>query len=82
MTDPNLRRLLDVATRSNEKPRHYAFLRRNTSIDAVDIDKDAIMAYKNIDMELREKYYATLGLNIIWIDNYEDIPRILESFLT
>ena len=82
LTDPNLRRLLDVATRSNEKPRHYAFLRRNTSIDAVDIDKDAIMAYKNIDMELREKYYATLGLNIIWIDNYEDIPRILESFLT
>lgn len=81
LTDPNLRRLLDVATRSNEKPRHYAFLRRNSNLDAAGIDRRAIQAYKNIDMELREKYYATLGLNIIWIDKFEEIPRILKSFL-
>jgi len=28
LTDPNLRRLLDVAARSGEKPRHYAFLKK------------------------------------------------------
>ncbi len=81
LTDPNLRRLLDVATRNNEKPRHYAFLRRNHAIDAAGINRDAIDAYKRIDMSIREKYYATMGLNIIWIDRFEEIPRILKRFL-
>ena len=29
LTDPNLRRLLDVAARNGENPRHYAFLKKN-----------------------------------------------------
>ena len=82
LTDPNLRRLLDVATRNNEKPRHYAFLRRNHHFSTKGIDIDALNAYKSIDMNLREKYYSTMGLNIIWIEKYDEIPQILKSFLT
>ena len=82
LTDPNLRRLLDVATRNNEKPRHYAFLRRNHHFDANNVNSDALNAYKSIDMNLREKYYSTMGLNIIWIEKYDEIPQILKSFLT
>lgn len=81
LTDPNVRRLLDVAARSNEKPRHYAFLRKHSNFEAKDIDPDAIKAYESIDMNLREKYYATMGLNIIWVDKYDDIPLVLMDFL-
>lgn len=81
LTDPNLRRLLDVATRSNEKPRHYAFLRRNHHFDTNGINIEALNIYKSIDTNLREKYYATMGLNIIWIDSFEEIPQILKSFI-
>ena len=81
LTDPNLRRLLDVAARSNEKPRHYAFLRKN-NLDESGIDPGALNAYKRIDMNLREKYYAAIGINVIWIDKYEDIPRMLQGLLS
>lgn len=81
LTDPNLRRLLDVAKRNNEKPRHYAFLRRSNIANCPDIDQKALEAYKDIDLSLREKYYAALGLNIIWIDKFEEIPQILRGLL-
>lgn len=81
LTDPNLRRLLDVATRNNEKPRHYAFLRRNNLSHSENVNPEALNFYKSIDLSLREKYYATMGLNIIWIDEFEEIPHILNSLI-
>lgn len=81
LTDPNLRRLLDVAKRNNEKPRHFAFLRRNNVVNSGEVDQNALEAYKDIDLSLREKYYATMGLNIIWVDSFEEIPQILKSLL-
>ena len=81
LTDPNLRRLLDVAKRNNEKPRHFAFLRRNNVLNSGQVDQKALEIYKDIDLSLREKYYATMGLNIIWVDDFEEIPKILLSLL-
>lgn len=81
LTDPNLRRLLDVAKRNNEKPRHFAFLKRNTIIPDEQLDSKALSIYEDIDFGLRERYYATLGLNIIWVDSFEEIPQILNSLL-
>lgn len=81
LTDPNLRRLLDVAKRNNEKPRHYAFLRRSTISDIDEVDTVALEEYKKIDLSLRNKYYETLGLNIIWIDSYDEIPTIINGML-
>lgn len=81
LTDPNLRRLLDVAKRNNEKPRHFAFLPRNSVVNSGTVDQDALEAYKDIDLSLREKYYATMGLNIIWVDDFNEIPEILQGLL-
>lgn len=81
LTDPNLRRLLDVAKRNNEKPRHFAFLRRNNVVNEGKVDQKALEIYKDIDLSLREKYYATMGLNIIWVDAFEEIPHILQSLV-
>lgn len=82
LTDPNLRRLLDVAARSGETPRHYAFLKRNKiKKNNEAINEDVMKIYKAIDDNIQTAYYKKLGLNIIWIDDFEEIPNILNDFL-
>lgn len=43
---------------------------------------NVLKKYISIDINLKEKYYASMGLNIIWIDNFDEIPKILSSFLS
>lgn len=84
LKDPNLRRLLDVAARNGESPRHFAFLKREETVkkksDAAAY-KDVLDLYQKIDNNIKTAYYKTLGLNIIWIDDYKEIPDILNGFL-
>lgn len=70
MTDPNLRRLLDVATRrdaSGDK-RHYAVLKRSSN------------SSRNRMMEsLREQDAASLGITILWVNEFDEIPTLIQS---
>ena len=90
LTDPNLRRLLDVSSRKGEEARHFAFLKRDEIINEIESnarDKNAkrkagkgvLEIYQKIDDNIRTAYYRELGLNIIWIDKYEEIPDILNE---
>lgn len=84
LTDPNLRRLLDVAARSGGSPRHYAFLKKKKIKEKTNgeaINKDILELYQKIDDNIQTAYYKNLGLNIIWIDEFEEIPNILKGFL-
>lgn len=80
LTDPNLRRLLDVSTRSDESPRHYAFLKRKET-GGETTNKEILKIYQKIDDNIKTAYYNSLGLNIIWVEDYEEIPKILNDFL-
>ena len=81
LTDPNLRRLLDVAARNKESPRHYVILRKNKieMEDQSQHSKKLLSVYQRIDDNIREGFFRELGLNIIWVDSYQDIPGILVS---
>lgn len=84
LSDPNLRRLLDVTVRDNETPRHYAFLKKNNICKKNNpqaVNEKILEIYQKIDDNIQTAYYQKLGLNIIWIDDFEEIPAILESFL-
>ncbi|MCI8596863.1 MAG: hypothetical protein HFJ10_00230 [Lachnospiraceae bacterium] len=84
LTDPNLRRLLDVAARNGESPRHYAFLKKKKmkrKKNGEMVNKDILRLYQTIDDNIQTAYYKNLGLNIIWIDDFEEIPQILNGFL-
>lgn len=84
LTDPNLRRLLDVAARNDESPRHYAFLKKKKIKGAEDggtVNKEILEIYQTIDDNIQTAYYKNLGLNIIWIDEFDEIPKILNGFL-
>lgn len=60
LTDPNLRRLLDVAARHGENPRHYALLQRKSLGVAKEedkIDNELLELYEGIDNNIRESYF-------------------------
>ena len=70
MTDPNLRRLLDVAIRRDEEgdKRHFAILKRSS-----DSSKNRMME------SLREQDAASLGISILWVNEFREIPLLIRS---
>lgn len=74
ITDPNLRRLLDISKRKNEfiRPRHYIIKKKPYGSDD----------FKRTQMLLEEQDANSLGLNVFWIDEFEEIPNILNRIAT
>jgi hypothetical protein len=91
MTDPNLRRLLDVSMRKNPDKtlNHFAFKKRNELKDYMSASSTSSPAtpaveehlQKMIEMAqiLEEKDANALGFNIIWVNDFEEIPGILHD---
>jgi hypothetical protein len=73
LTDPNMRRLLDVAWRKNRTKAagHYIIWKLPKTKKS-----DALGRVLRI---LQEQDANSLGLNVIWAEEYEDIPRVLEE---
>jgi len=74
LTDPNLRRLLDVAARKNPERslNHYIIKKIPNHSESNDtIDELAIF--------LEEQDANELDLNVIWVDKFDEIPRVLKD---
>jgi len=92
MTDPNLRRLMDISARSLEQNKHFAFMKR-LSLDDFCYDttgpgkKSAIRnidgAEKFLDTHhaLNEALMRELGVTVLWYERYDEIPEILEGLI-
>lgn len=97
MTDPNLRRLLDISAKNSEFNRHYVFMNR-LSIDnfvyetKIENDENGNKIKKknqrinNIESaeiflkrhhKLNEEIMKELSVNVIWYEDYNEIPEIL-----
>jgi len=77
LTDPNLRRLLDVANRKNPGKAMNHYLIKKTPGPIVKGKKTDDLAYF-----LEEQDANELGLNIIWVDNFSDIAPIIKSIMS
>ena len=81
MTDPNMRRLLEVAANKDEigdvRCRHYAILPR-FSISS-DKSSDMIQKFESINESLQETMYRELGVNILWVEDLEEVPKIINK---
>ena len=65
-------------------PRHFAILKRNEIKNnnlVSKSDRELLEIYQRIDNNIQVGYYQELGLNIIWIDDYSEIPEILERII-
>lgn len=82
MTDPNLRRLLDISKLDDDgEPRHFVFMRREP-LDPKNPDKLCDQKH----WEHMEDQFRSMGLNIIWFDyndkdkdDFKDLARKLEK---
>lgn len=92
MTDPNLRRLLDISARNLENPRHFTFMRRmdietfayekiengKPKVQLIDKLKNA-KEFLNRHHKLNEELMRELGVSIIWFSDFTEIPEILQK---
>lgn len=77
LTDPNLRRLLDVANRKNPGKAMNHYLIKKTPGPIAKGKKTDDLAYF-----LEEQDANELGLNIIWVDNFSDIAPLIKSIMS
>ncbi|WP_445773683.1 SIR2 family protein [Shewanella sp.] len=89
MTDPNLRRLLEISSKNIERSKHFAFMKRLSSSEfcyekengkPISKIKNVGSAEKFLDRHhtLNEELMKELGVTIIWYESYEDIPEIIK----
>lgn len=87
LTDPNLRRLLEISAKAIDKPRHFAFMKRITYNNfSMEGDKSVVRAPSSVvkrfldrHHKLNEGILRELGVNAIWYEQYDEIPTLLQS---
>jgi len=84
MSDPNLRRMLDLAKPIDEENidcKHYAILKRDSFniTGGYGINMEHLKAFEVSNQRVKELYFEGVGVNVIWIENYEEIPEILKN---
>ncbi|GEQ73215.1 hypothetical protein CTTA_0220 [Comamonas testosteroni] len=85
LTDPNLRRLLEIARKSTENAKHFAFMRRVDENKFIEGSEDLVNGQKEVKKflinhhALNEQVMQELGVNIIWFEDFDDIPEIIKQ---
>jgi hypothetical protein len=94
MSDPNLRRLLDISGKNMEKAKHFAFMQRmslenfayqknknDNTTEQVISNTDGAELFLERHHSLNEEIMKELGVTIIWYEGYDDIPNLLNELL-
>lgn len=81
MTDPNLRRLLEIVaqkrTENDEMCPHYAIMRRSRLNELP--RSETISRFELGHESLQESFFKELGVNVIWVEEFDEIPSILRQ---
>lgn len=76
MTDPNLRRLLDISRAESDKEIcHFAFLKRESLLKPEEIEKNKLH-FNTIESQL-----CDLGVQVIWYEDHKEVPKILRKII-
>ncbi|EPY7046944.1 SIR2 family protein [Klebsiella variicola] len=90
MTDPNLRRLLDISSKNIERSKHFTFMKRISSSEfcyeenhgkKLKVIENIESAEKFLERHhtLNEELMKELGVTIIWYEEYDDIPKFIRE---
>lgn len=85
LTDPNLRRLLEISARRSGSFRHFALMQRMseeafTTVKGkrvVDARRKATEQFISSHHKIKEELFRELGLTIIWFDDYHEVPQLI-----
>ncbi len=76
MTDPNLRRLLDISrTGSDNDYKHYAFLQRKPLFKTEEVEKNQLH-FDTIEYQLSD-----LGVQVIWFEEFAEVPQMIRRII-
>ena len=76
MTDPNLRRLLDISRSGSDNDyQHFAFLQRKPLFKPEEVHKND-MHFRTIEFQLSD-----LGVQVIWYENHSEIPGFIRRII-
>ena len=77
MTDPNLRRLLDISMLGSDRDcKHFAFLQRKSLFAETSINKNTTH-YDTIESQL-----ANLGVRVIWYEDHSEVPNMIRYIIS
>lgn len=85
MTDPNVRRLLEIAKEKQlvqDDCKHYIILKKDVfklNENEVDQVEEYSKRFELLYQQLKEAELSEIGLNVIWVDEFEEIPGILDE---
>lgn len=77
MTDPNQRRLLEFAryedlnSNTPDDPQHFVFLRKTS------LKGEASLKVNKEHWAEMENMMGDFGLNVIWFDEFEELPKLI-----
>ncbi|WP_135556458.1 SIR2 family protein [Paenibacillus cymbidii] len=90
MSDPNMRRILDISSRRNSnKVKHFALMQR---LD-LEVEEDQFKELTSgLSSELlnaflddfhlsRERSFEKLGIRIVWFEDHDEIPDLLKAIV-
>jgi hypothetical protein len=89
LTDPNIRRLLDIALKQkgNNRKHHYIFKKRINKSSLIDEIEHKDYSEKeetlNLLLKIHERFEendsSSFGVKTIWVDEWDEIPETLKS---
>ena len=85
LTDPNQRRLLEIAARTGRGIRHYAILQRRKlegGPQRLDSNDNVIDLILDAHHRIQEVSFGTLGVEILWVEEHEETPGLLNQIRT
>lgn len=71
---------MDIVYKEGET-KHYAIMKKEEIKvpNGIEAGCEAYKYYQNFYMQNRNAYYNSLGIYVIWVDDYAEIPKILKK---
>lgn len=79
MTDPNLRRLLEISQTKKPGTRHYVILKDHWKPVGKTVKQRSVDSLARVFKGLEETSFNRLGVSIIWVNEYSEISDILSE---
>jgi hypothetical protein len=79
LTDPNLRRLLEITVSKKPDVRHYAILQNHWTGEKAGHLSSELSTLPSVFRGLEEASLAKLGVSVIWADKHEETPSIISQ---